>query len=432
MTMRGIINDFGKKTVDGYKPDTPCRFSAPEDTLGMLDTSYNSSGTSGIAFLKDKIRVCRGGEISDAYYCDIKSVQIIPSCESTYEDEISLFLEKGSLKITDCAINKFFLKQLIESLLRVYPTTTESERRAECEEYFSKSEPVRSAEIREELEKNAKASEVIIVEKEPEEISKKDEKENIPEKSENIEKNAVKAAENNEEDKKPETENAITDEKIEWIGGDKDKLSEAEKNNGENNTGISHNETISYLVDSINEINTAAKINAEAMKREELAKQEAANPAAANFSTPTPRPTVMKKDRLTIEPESEDIYIQASRRIRGLCESGKLSMREIERALKEQLIPTAEKFSDLTVTTEGLDPEIAAKTEELKVASDRLPEYFKLSEDIAARVMFYMLFVMLTCIDRIAQTPETKRQLNLFFVSYGTAGISFSMLETGM
>ena len=62
-------------------------------------------------------------------------------------------------------------------------------------------------------------------------------------------------------------------------------------------------------------------------------------------------------------------------------------------------------------------------------SADRLPEYFALGEDIAARVMFFMLYQMLSYADRIAENPETKERLNDFFRRFGTAGITLSMLD---
>ena len=45
------------------------------------------------------------------------------------------------------------------------------------------------------------------------------------------------------------------------------------------------------------------------------------------------------------------------------------------------------------------------------------------------RVMFFMLYQMLSYADRIAENPDTKEPLNDFFRRFGTAGITLSMLD---
>ena len=66
---------------------------------------------------------------------------------------------------------------------------------------------------------------------------------------------------------------------------------------------------------------------------------------------------------------------------------------------------------------------------ELKAASDGIDGYFSLGEDVAARVMFFMLYQMLSYSDRLAELPETKARLNDFFRRWGAAGITLSMLD---
>ena len=66
-----------------------------------------------------------------------------------------------------------------------------------------------------------------------------------------------------------------------------------------------------------------------------------------------------------------------------------------------------------------------AEVSEFKVAG----EYFTLGEDIAARVMFFMLYQMLSYTDRVVQSDVTKQKLNYFFVRFGAAGMVLSMLD---
>ena len=134
---------------------------------------------------------------------------------------------------------------------------------------------------------------------------------------------------------------------------------------------------------------------------------------------------------LTEEPASDDIYIKASRRLRQYCEERLLTMDEIENEVKQNMVGVAESYSALSA--EGNIPSaISQRVETLKNATDRLPEYFALGEDIAARVMFFMLYQMLSYSDRIVEQPETKERLNDFFRRYGSAGMALSLLDSGI
>ena len=72
---------------------------------------------------------------------------------------------------------------------------------------------------------------------------------------------------------------------------------------------------------------------------------------------------------------------------------------------------------------------LAGRIEELRTASGSMDRYFALGEDVAARVMFFMLYQMLSYSDRLRELPETKERLNDFFRRWGAAGITLSMLD---
>lgn len=136
-----------------------------------------------------------------------------------------------------------------------------------------------------------------------------------------------------------------------------------------------------------------------------------------------------KRKRLTIEPIWGDIYIKASQNLRELCESGKLSMEQMETELKERLLGAAEAFENLTSDSSRIPKVMIPKITELKAAAENFDHYFAFGEDIAIRAMFFMLYQMLTYSDRIAESPETKDRLNDFFRRFGSAGITLSMLD---
>jgi len=134
---------------------------------------------------------------------------------------------------------------------------------------------------------------------------------------------------------------------------------------------------------------------------------------------------------LTQEPESDDIYIKASRRLRIFCEERRLTMEQMENAVKENMVSVAEMYSALSAQ-DNIPPNIAERAEKLRLATDRLTEYFALGEDVAARVMFFMLYQMLSYSDRIAENEDTKERLNDFFRRYGGAGMALSLLDSGI
>ena len=232
---------------------------------------------------------------------------------------------------------------------------------------------------------------------------------------------------------------------------------------------MSHEETLSYLLSSISEINSAPSddedidfdnippdpavtaaceaplqpeespadtaVSVSTIAEETQTTAETATAETAEISEPTvstekiaeeaPQPAPL----FTHEPHSDDIYIKASSKLREFCEIGKLSREQIKASLKGNLMEAANAFAEITADGENIPEGLAPRIAELRAASDSLPAYFSLGEDIAERVMFFMLYQMLSYSDRIAETPETKERLNDFFRRYGPAGITLSMLD---
>ena len=132
---------------------------------------------------------------------------------------------------------------------------------------------------------------------------------------------------------------------------------------------------------------------------------------------------------LTEEPIWGDIYIKASRNLRELCESGRLSMGQIEQELDSRLLDSAKAFAEIIADEAKVPKVLIPKITELKAASKNFDQYFQMGEDIAVRAMFFMMYQMLSYADRIVETPETKERLNDFFRRFGSAGITLSMLD---
>lgn len=136
-----------------------------------------------------------------------------------------------------------------------------------------------------------------------------------------------------------------------------------------------------------------------------------------------------KQEPLTVEPIWGDIYIKASKNLRELCESGKLTMEQMETELKTHLLSAAEAFEKITGDESKVPKVMMPKITELKAAAADFDRFFGYGEDIAIRAMFFMMYQMLSYADRIAESSETKSRLNDFFRRFGPAGITLSMLD---
>ncbi len=424
--MLETINDFGRKVTALYEAGQYCTFAPPEETLGVIDTSPEHDGSRGIAFLCDEIRTNFGGAISRVGYKQVCSVRIVKSYETTFDDELEIEAPNCCIRITDCSLNKFFLRQLINSMCRIYYTMREEQRlelHAQCTaaaaEHFAGEIPV----IDVQLPDDAPEKPAVKVEKAaPAEIP-----EGKIQWLSNGTAEQEKASEPVPEDKPEPAEEKIAPEapkpKNDDISDIADDLPE----------DMSRDEALSYLVSSINEINSDSEDEFDDELLEEApvptAPSEAA-PAEITAEQPPEEPQLPPLT-LTEEPLSDDIYIKASRRLRQYCEERLLTMNEIENEVKQNMVSVAESYSALSA--EGNIPDIIAqRVEALRNATDHLTEYFALGEDIAARVMFFMLYQMLSYSDRIAEQPETKERLNDFFRRYGSAGMALSLLDSGI
>ena len=330
----------------------------------------------------------------------------------------------GSIRISDCGLNKFFLRQLINTLCRMSNTMKEQDREAlesrltaEALSYYSGG--------------------VFPEDAPPVEDSAPDKPEGIPP----VTVAAVAAVQEIAAAKKaamseiPASPIAITEEKIQWLSGKQPSVpAEPEEVDSEPESleDMTRDEAMSYLLDSIAEINSMPEEPA-AVPEPESPDPDIPEPSpAAEFAPqepvvpPQPQAAAPK---LTHEPDSQDIYIKASRRIRELCEEGRLTMEQVDSAVREQLVQASEVYSTLDIGSAQLPPTVKEHAMNLAAAADHLPDYFALGEDIAARVMFFMLYQMLSYTDRIVQSDEMKQRLNYFFVRFGAAGIILSMLD---
>ena len=410
-------NEFDELCRDCSRTHSSSECIFAEGVLGFIDCSALSDGSRGIAFFGKKMSVNFDGTIKNVAYCKIRSVQIISSLEDPFADELDIFGERSRLRISDYSLDKIKLSGLIEK-------------------------------IRSSIGQNGE----IVFEREPEELIKT-EIPVIPEQAE------VTAEENSEQtiteekiewlnsiikiNEKYEKQSADTgEEKIEWLSENKDeKITEttAENSFDENASEIeerhniekmSREETLDYLNKMLSEINSD-DLFAETEVKENSSIAVSPTITEIAGSDVAPREEIAPKinNALSVEPMWGDIYIKASRTLRELCESGILTMGGIEKELRQELLEAARAFSDIISDEQKVPKVLVPRIAELKNASCNFEEYFSYGEDIGVRVMFFMLYQMLSYADRIAESPDTKERLNNFFRRFGTAGISLSMLD---
>lgn len=424
MTLCDAVNDFRGKITLNSRDTRYCTFAPPEETVGVIDLSADGDGSRGIAFLIDRMMIRLGADARQIYYRDIRVTEILSSYETPFEDELVIASPAGSIRISDCGLNKFFLRQLINTLCRMSNTMKEQDRAAlesrltaEALSYYSGG--------------------VFPEDAPPVEKSELEKPEGIPP----VTVAAVAAVQEIAAAKKaamseiPASPIAITEEKIQWLSGKQPSVPskpwEADSE-PESLEDMTRDEAMSYLLDSIAEINSTSEEPA-AVPEPESPEPDIPEPSPAAESAPQepvvpPQPQAAAP-KLTHEPDSQDIYIKASLRIRELCEEGRLTMEQVDSAVKEQLVQASEVYSTLDIGSAQLPPTVKEHAMNLAAAADHLPDYFALGEDIAARVMFFMLYQMLSYTDRIVQSDETKQRLNYFFVRFGAAGIILSMLD---
>lgn len=508
MSLRETVDRRGAEISAHYASGSYCSFAPAEETLGFIDTSAKLDKSRGIVFLCDRLRVS-GEDVCQLYYSDITAVEVILSGEDEYADELVIHAHKNGIRIQDCSLNKRALKALIDELRLAVSGMTEEALEQECAEttaeaarHFSE-EPEQSTEQESPAPEERAFAYVEFIEPpeeaaEPEEPTEQEspipeerayayvEFVNPPEQAAQPDK--IAEPEEAEPKRISESENALSEAPTEEIPANAPQSAQtliAERRNtpsvdeildeldsknkpaeppvvpeefepDEDLQDMTHEETLSYLLSSISEINhEASDEDAEfdaiapdpaVFRREEQPAPEQGEALAEPPAEPEDKPTAeadspqetapeppetpqAPASLLTIEPLSDDIYIKASRKLREFCDEGRLSRGQITAALKDNLICAAEAFAEITAAADNIPEGIAPKIAELRAASDSLPSYFALGEDVAERVMFFMMYQMLSYSDRIAETPETKERLNDFFRRYGPSGITLSMLD---
>ena len=451
MTLCDAVKDFGPKVTENYRDTRFCGFAPPDETVGVIDVSPSGDGSRGIAFLTDRMIVKLDGDARQIAYRDIRVMETLPSYETPFEDELMIASPAGDIRISDCSLNKFFLRQLISNVSRLSARMRDVEREA----------------LNEKLTSDA-------LDYYAQQLFSGEEKQTIPAPEKPVRVEAAAAVQEIAAAKKAALAEAqthdldIPEEPIEWLsaphiphsGSEKKDVQEpgpqeAVRADDIDVSRLSHEETMNFLADSIAEINAPAETPEpaspaepepteplSAVKTAEIVPQTVpAEPQIIPAATPQTEQTVPPAQpiqpekpavpHMTAEPDSPDIYIQASRKIRELIADGRLTMEQVDKAVREQLVPASEIYSALDVENAALPPAVKKRALQLNEAADHLPEYFTLGEDIAARVMFFMLYQMLSYTDRILQTDVSKQKLNYFFVKSGAAGIVLSMLDAG-
>lgn len=412
-TVRSNIIERCKKISGIFQEDTKCAF-ANGNVIASLDTSQSRDGSHGIAFYEDGLAVNLDGNTRWFRYDKIKSVQIISSFEDSFADELMLSGEDFSLRISDYSLNKSELKTLIGEL--IISAKSVEEKKRQTEEYAE----IIAQRLAENALVNANHTDDIVFEDGEPVISEI----NIPR-----EKTLP-------EDYKPAP---IPDNEIDWLS---EKPDESESEAREKIQNMSREETLSYLAQSLSEINDTDFENSENEKREipESISQPPVESPPKNESefvssisqiseTLNKSAPATDSEGLTIEPIWGDIYIKASKNLREVIASGKLTMEQIETELKDKLLDSVRAFAEITADESKIPKSLVARIHELKTSIEGYEQYFDSGEDIAIRAMFFMMYQMLSYSDRIAETPETKARLNDFFRRFGPAGITLSMLD---
>ena len=164
---------------------------------------------------------------------------------------------------------------------------------------------------------------------------------------------------------------------------------------------MSRAQTLSFLKDSINEINSAA--------------DEDEEEEDTGYSP------------YTKEPKSDDIYLIASKRLRELCEKGVLTPERMQTELKMSVQATAKNFTEIASNEHNIPHELIRRVRDLKRGSSMLQKYMALGEDIASRVMFFMLYQMLVYTDGIEKSYDSALKLGAFVRRF--SDIEMTLLE---
>lgn len=437
-----------EKICRGVGLGSDCAFAPRRGIVGFIDTSGARDGSRGIAFFDDRMFVNTDGRSREIPYKSIDGLQLVSSFEDSFADELSVSAGGEELRISDYSLDKNELKSLLEDL---------------CEQQQSGSiTGSDTLDLPPEHEQPFIAETVLEI-LEERTLPKDYEPAPIPE--DGIDWISGAAPVITEEPpaqrrpKLPEVMNGVID-RIPVIGSikpakpansairleakplevdethDEERGEITESELRERIENMSPDEVMKFLSETMNEINAInessyhggeAFFDPDAEAHFHVEDVRGAAPAIED--KPAPKPPAPRWKKLTVEPIWGDIYIKASQKLRELCESGRLSMEQIETELKEHLLSTAEAFESLTSDSGRVPKVMIPKITELKAAADNFDYYFAFGEDIAIRAMFFMLYQMLTYADRIVESPETKERLNDFFRRFGSAGITLSMLD---
>ena len=452
MTLCDAVKSFGPKITQNYRETRFCDFAPPDETVGVIDVSASGNGSRGIAFLIDSMIVKLDGDARRIAYQDIRVMETLPSYETPFEDELLIASPAGDIRISDCSMNKFFLRQLISNMSRISIRMSDPDREAlnemltsdaldhYAEQLFSQPEPPDQREqpkapaIKVEaaaaVSEIARAKKAALADIQPKPLDIPDDVEwlSTPHVTRQSDVSDESAPVPSEPEKLPEPVAVAA------ISSEPDSKDISD---------MSREETMSYLLDSIAEINSAEDTEPEPPQPRQAEQPAPVQPMGPEIpATPDvpdipdvktepiqPEPSGQPVSALTKEPDSADIYIQASSRIRGLIEEGRLTMEQVSAAVRDQLVEASEVYSGLDIEGAPLPEAVKKRARQLDSAADHLPEYFKLGEDIAARVMFFMLYQMLSYTDRVVQSDASKQKLNYFFVRFGAAGMVLSMLD---
>ena len=466
MTRANIEEQCRKISPDAYSEKSVCAFAPGEGMIGFIDTSDTRDGSRGIAFFGNRMCVNTDGEPRDVAYGKIINTHIISSFEDSFADELSVAARgMGELRISDYSLDKFELKKLLDRLcgdstrsenpqnsdaLRLENAARERDKTAGEQPVIEEYVPVivddppvigeTAADITDEkiewlngpskedgAEKTAEAPKEEMPPAPPAQPAKPELPEvingvidRIPMIGDRKPPSVVKPVDTEKpEDKKVEEQAAPVPEKpVEEqaapTDGDEGEIVQilTESELREHIESMSTDEMMKFLSETLKEINGEVE--------EQTAPAEGETTESESGS---------KWKKLTVEPIWGDIYIKASSSLRQLCESGKLTMEQMEDELRVRLLSAAEAFEQLTGDDSRVPKVMIPKITELKLAADNFDSYFSYGEDIAIRAMFFMLYQMLTYADRIAESPETKDRLNDFFRRFGSAGITLSMLD---
>ena len=403
-----------------------CLFADAE--VGFIDTSAEGDGSRGIAFSKRKMMVNFDGTVKNVAYCKIRSVQIISSMEDAFADELEICGEHSRLRISDYSIDKHKLKQIIKGLCEGI------EEKAAGEETVEKADEM-VQETAEKADEKAPKNAGKVVEKPKEPVLTHENE--IPVNTEQPASEAFPVGKIEWLNGAVKTEEKpVEEEKIEWLSGMSDyeqpreipeNPTNSEAADRERIEQMSREETLDFLSKALGEINDQPVFQE---PPEFVVKPDTTALLVSDFAEKPPEEKApVKSGGLSKEPVWGDIYIKASRSLRELCESGKLSMEIIENELREKLLDSANAFAQIIDDEQKVPKTLIPKIAELKNAAGNFDEYFAYGEDVGVRVMFFMLYQMLSYADRIAENPETKERLNDFFRRFGTAGITLSMLD---